>query len=61
MDSKKSSSQQPQTQAKIFVVGVGGGGNNSLESMIKARIDVQFIAVNTYADALASSQADRKI
>ncbi len=61
MDSKKSSSQQPQTQAKIFVVGVGGGGNNSLESMIKARIDVQFIAVNTDAQALASSQADHKI
>lgn len=61
MDSKKSSGQQPQTQAKIFVVGVGGGGNNSLESMIKARIDVQFIAVNTDAQALASSQADHKI
>lgn len=61
MDSKKSSSQQPQTQAKIFVVGVGGGGNNALESMIKSRIDVQFIAVNTDAQALASSQADHKI
>lgn len=61
MDSKKSSAQQPQTQAKIFVVGVGGGGNNALESMIKSRIDVQFIAVNTDAQALASSQADHKI
>lgn len=61
MDSKKSSAQQPQTQAKIFVVGVGGGGNNALESMIKSRIDVQFIAVNTDAQALASSQADHKV
>jgi cell division protein FtsZ len=29
--------------------------------MIKSRIDVQFIAVNTDAQALASSQADHKI
>ncbi len=61
MDSKKSSAQQSQAQAKIFVVGVGGGGNNALESMIKSRIDVQFIAVNTDAQALTSSQADHKI
>ena len=55
MDSKKSSAQQSQAQAKIIVVGVGGGGMNALESMIKSRIDVQFIAVNTDAQALTSS------
>lgn len=61
MESKKSSAQQSQSQAKIFVVGVGGGGNNALESMIKSRIDVEFIAVNTDAQALTASQADHKI
>ncbi len=61
MESRKSSAQEPQTQAKIFVVGVGGGGNNALESMIKSRIDVEFVAVNTDAQALAASQADHKI
>ncbi len=49
-------------QAKIIVVGTGGGGNNALDSMIKARVgDVQFIAVNTDAQALEASQADVKI
>ncbi|MBP6085421.1 cell division protein FtsZ, partial [Candidatus Gracilibacteria bacterium] len=60
MTSSKSSA--PMGQAKIIVVGTGGGGNNALDSMIKARVvDVQFIAVNTDAQALESSQADVKI
>jgi len=49
--------------ARIKVVGVGGGGGNVLNTMVedKGIIDVEFIAVNTDAQALANSQADIKI
>ncbi len=44
--------------ATIKVIGVGGGGNNAVNRMIEANIvDVEFIAVNTDAQALISSQA----
>jgi cell division protein FtsZ len=49
--------------ARIKVVGVGGGGGNVLNTMVedKGILDVEFIAVNTDAQALANSQADIKI
>lgn len=49
--------------AKIRVVGVGGGGGNALESMItQSQIkNVDFIAVNTDAQALLLNHADSKI
>jgi cell division protein FtsZ len=48
--------------AKIKVVGIGGGGNNAVNHMIDAQIEgVEFIAVNTDLQALASNQASRKI
>lgn len=49
--------------AKIKVVGVGGGGNNALNTMIAEHNieDVEFIAVNTDAQALMNSKADVKI
>ena len=49
--------------AKIRVVGVGGGGNNALNSMItQSQIQgVDFIAVNTDAQALHHSKAQVKI
>ncbi len=48
--------------ATIKVVGVGGGGSNAVNRMIHAGLrGVEFIAVNTDAQALALSNADRKI
>lgn len=49
--------------AKIKVVGVGGGGNNALNTMISEHNieDVEFIAVNTDAQALMNSKADVKL
>ncbi len=48
--------------AVIKVVGVGGGGCNALNRMIEAGIKgVEFIAVNTDAQALLNSEADVKV
>ena len=44
--------------AKIKVVGVGGGGNNTVHSMIKEKIEgVEFIVANTDQQVLNSSTA----
>ncbi|MFW6256799.1 MAG: cell division protein FtsZ [Bacillota bacterium] len=44
--------------ANIKVVGVGGGGNNALNRMIEEGLDgVEFIAINTDAQALMSCNA----
>lgn len=51
-----------ETFARIKVIGVGGGGTNALQRMIEARIHgVEFIAVNTDAQALHNSNAPVKI
>lgn len=49
--------------AKIKVVGVGGGGCNAINSMISLQqiIGVEFIAVNTDAQALLTNQAPTKV
>lgn len=49
--------------AKIKVVGVGGGGGNALTTMILEEdiSGVEFIALNTDAQALLKSRADTKI
>ena len=48
--------------AKIKVIGVGGGGGNAVNRMISAGLKgVDFIAVNTDAQALYHSQAPVKI
>ncbi len=48
--------------ANIKVIGVGGGGNNAVNRMIAAGLKgVEFIAVNTDAQALFLSQAANKI
>src|SRR3989339_1749719 len=56
---------KPQTDrvAKIKVIGVGGGGNNALTSMINGQQikGVEFIAVNTDLQALELSPAPSKI
>lgn len=48
--------------ADIKVIGVGGGGNNAVNRMIEAGLKgVEFIAVNTDAQALYLSKAEKKI
>lgn len=48
--------------AKIRVVGVGGGGSNAVNRMIEAGIQgVEFIVVNTDAQALLESQAPQRM
>ena len=48
--------------AVIKVVGVGGGGTNAVNRMIEEGIrGVEFVAVNTDAQALALSDADIKV
>ncbi len=49
--------------AKIKVIGVGGGGCNAVNSMIASNQinGVEFIAVNTDAQALLSNQANTKV
>jgi cell division protein FtsZ len=51
-----------ETFARIKVVGVGGAGGSALNRMIEAGVDsVEFIAVNTDAQALHHSNASVKI
>jgi cell division protein FtsZ len=48
--------------ARIKVIGVGGGGCNAVSRMIRAEVrGIEFIAVNTDAQALVRTDADRKI
>ncbi len=50
------------TKADIRIIGIGGGGNNAVETMIREGIKgVKFIAVNTDNQALESSSAEVKI
>src|ERR671932_978009 len=55
-----------ESQARGFtdvkIIGVGGGGNNAVNRMVEAGLQgVEFIAVNTDAQALQMSSAMRKI
>jgi len=49
--------------AKIKVVGVGGGGGNAVDSMVNSKkiLGVDFIAINTDAQALAANHAPLKV
>ena len=48
--------------AQIKVIGVGGGGNNAVNRMIAAGLrGVEFIAVNTDAQALSGAMAGTKL
>ncbi len=48
--------------AKIKVIGVGGGGGNAVNTMIRSKLDgVEFIAANTDIQALKFSEATVKI
>ena len=50
-------------EAKICVIGVGGGGGNAVNNMIDKGIygGVEFIAVNTDQQALAKNRAPQKV
>lgn len=48
--------------ARMKVIGVGGGGGNAVNRMIEEQLQgVDFISVNTDAQALTASRADTKI
>lgn len=51
-----------QHQARIKVIGIGGGGNNTLDRISEIGIEgAKIIAVNTDAQDLIETKADRKI
>lgn len=51
-----------ETIARIKVLGVGGSGHNAIHRMITAGLgSVEFVAINTDAQALHHSKADRKV
>lgn len=48
--------------ARLKVVGVGGGGCNAVNRMIQAEVrGIEFIAINTDAQALARCEAEQRI
>lgn len=50
------------TSARIKVIGVGGGGNSAVNRMIEAKMQgVEFVVINTDAQALLHSKAHNKI
>ncbi len=56
------SSQASSYLAVIKVVGIGGGGSNAVSRMVEAGVSgVEFVAVNTDAQALLMAEADVKI
>ena len=55
-------SDEVEMAARIKVIGVGGGGGNALDTMIKSGLEgVEFIAANTDTQALEKSLATTKI
>ena len=54
--------ETPTQSARMKVVGVGGGGGNAVNRMIEENLSgVEFISVNTDAQALLNSKSDVKI
>ncbi|HXZ19239.1 MAG TPA: cell division protein FtsZ [Candidatus Acidoferrales bacterium] len=59
---KYSFSEDQSLSAKIKVIGVGGGGSNAVNRMIRAKVEgVEFIAANTDQQALQLSAAPLKL
>lgn len=51
-----------QLKPRITVVGVGGAGGNAVNNMITKQLEgVEFVVANTDAQAIAQSQAERRI
>src|SRR3990172_9198282 len=64
MDStdKQHNEQQTEPFARIKVIGVGGGGSNAVNRMIDEGIKgVDFITVNTDAQALTMAKATKRV
>src|SRR6201993_3681936 len=54
--------EEPRNDAKIKVIGVGGGGGNAVNRMIDAGVEgIEFITANTDLQALRMSRAPVKI
>jgi cell division protein FtsZ len=54
--------EEPRNNAKIKVIGVGGGGNNAVNRMIETGVEgVEFISANTDLQALQMSRAPKKL
>ena len=54
--------EEPLNDAKIKVIGVGGGGGNAVNRMIDAGVEgIEFIAANTDLQALRMSRAPVKL
>ena len=54
--------ETPPQNARMKVVGVGGGGGNAVNRMIEERLEsVEFISINTDSQALLASKSDVKI
>jgi cell division protein FtsZ len=61
-DLRISFNEDPRNNAKIKVIGVGGGGGNAVNRMINAKVEgVEFVVANTDLQALQMSQASVKI
>jgi cell division protein FtsZ len=54
--------EEARNNARIKVIGVGGGGNNAVNRMIETSVEgVEFIAANTDLQALQMSRAPKKL
>src|SRR5512142_1103201 len=54
--------EEPRNNAKIKVIGVGGGGGNAVNRMIDANLEgVEFVVANTDLQALRLARAEVKI
>jgi len=54
--------EDPRNNARLKVIGVGGGGGNAVNRMINAKLEgVEFVVANTDLQALQCSQAPMKI
>jgi cell division protein FtsZ len=61
-DIRISFNEDPRNNARIKVIGVGGGGGNAVNRMISAHVEgVEFVVANTDLQALQMSQASVKI
>ena len=54
--------ETPELKPSITVIGVGGGGGNAVNNMIRRELEgVEFIVANTDAQALSHSKSERRI
>ena len=54
--------ETPELKPSITIIGVGGGGGNAVNNMIRRELEgVEFIVANTDAQALLHSKSERRI